>query len=98
MAHTIVPNVYYAASRESWTAWSALITRMRASNPALPQLPRQISFNRWSVLCIDQLFQAVSALDNKQPSRMFGSHNWFLGRDRVNQLFLLEQRISSLGF
>jgi hypothetical protein len=71
---------------------------MRASNPSLPQLPKQISFNRWSVLAIDALFQAVSQLDNKQPSRMFDAHGWFLGRDRVNQLFLLEQRISSLGF
>ena len=98
MAHTIVPNTYFAASRESWAAWSALITRMRASNPTLPQLPKQISFNRWSVLAIDALFAAVAAADHQKPSIMFDAHNWYLGRDRVNTLVALEARITSLGF
>jgi hypothetical protein len=96
--HTIIPNVYYGLSNQMWTALGQLITRMRASNPALPSLPKAITLNRWSTSVIDALFAAVSAMDNKQPSKMFDAHNWYLGRDRINALVQLEQRISSLGF
>jgi hypothetical protein len=98
MAHTVIPTSYFAASRESWAAWQALIVRARGFSPSLPSLPKQISFNRWSVLAIDALFAAVAAADGKSPNKMFDAHNWYLGRDRVNQLVLLEQRIASLGF
>ena len=98
MAHTVVANTYFGLSREQWAALGALITRMRASNPTLPSLPKQISWNRWSVLAIDALFAAVAAADGKAPNRMFDAHNWYLGRDRVNTLVQLEARITALGF
>jgi hypothetical protein len=93
-----VPNVYFGLSRETWAALGQLIVRVCASNPALPSLPKQISLNRWSVLAIDALFQAVAALDNKQPSKTFDARNWYLGRDRVNTLVQLEARITAKGY
>ena len=98
MAHTVIPNTYFALSRETWAAWQALIVRMRAASPSLPSLPKAISMNRWSVLAIDALFAAVAAADHQKPSIMFDAHNWFLGRDRINTLVQLEARITALGF
>jgi hypothetical protein len=98
MVHTVVPNTYFALSREQWAALGALITRMRAASPTLPSLPKQFSMNRWSVLAIDALFAAVAAADGKKPNVMFDAHGWYLGRDRVNTLVQLEQRITALGF
>jgi hypothetical protein len=95
--HTVIPNVYFGLSNQMWTALGQLIVRVRASNPSLPSLPKQISWNRWSVLAIDSLFASVAALDGKQ-SKMFDAHNWYLGRDRVNQLIQLEARITAAGF
>jgi hypothetical protein len=98
MAHTTMINTRYVVDREVWNSWQALIVRMRAASPSLPSLPKSFSMNRWSVLAIDALFAAVAALDNKQPSKMFDAHNWYLGRDRINQLVQLEARIAALGY
>jgi hypothetical protein len=97
MAHTTVPNTYYGLSREVWAAWQALIVRARSISPGLPSLPKAISLNRWSVSVIDQLFAAVAAADGHKPSVMFSSHNWYLGRDRINMLVQLEARLTALG-
>jgi hypothetical protein len=101
MAHTVIPVGYFGWSREQWAALGQLITRMRASNPSLPSLPslpKQFGTSRWSVSVIDQLFAAVNALDHQQPSKMFDSHGWYLGRANVNALVALESRITALGF
>jgi hypothetical protein len=98
VTRTVVPNTYYGWSREQWAAIGQLIVRMRAASPNLPSLPKQFGFSRWSVLAIDALFGAVSAADHLQPSKMFDSHNWYLGRANVQALVQLEQRITNLGF
>jgi hypothetical protein len=94
---TTIPNVYFGVSRENWQAWQTLINRMRAVSPTLPSLPKQFSLNRWSVLALDALFAAVAAADGHSPNKMFGTHNWYLGRANVNALVQLEARITALG-
>jgi hypothetical protein len=98
MTHTVIPNTYYALSRETWAAWQALINRMKVASPTLPSLPKSFSMNRWSVLAIDALFAAVAAADGKKPSVLFDDKNWYLGRYRVNTLVALEARITALGY
>jgi hypothetical protein len=71
---------------------------MRASNPALPSLPKQFSRNRWSTVAVDALFGAVNALDGKPPVKLFDNRNWRYDRDVVSQIVALEARITALGF
>jgi hypothetical protein len=98
MAHTTMITTYYGLSREVWQTLTTLITRMRASNPALPSLPKQFSRNRWSTVAIDQMVTAVSNLDGKSPSKIFDNRNWRFDRDIVAQLVALEARITALGY
>jgi hypothetical protein len=98
MARTVIIQSYYALSREVWASLQALITRMQVAVPSLPNLPKQISRNRWSVYAIDQMCQAVAARDGKTPSTIFDSRNWRYNRDYVAEIVALEQRITNLGY
>jgi hypothetical protein len=97
MSHTTIITTYFGVSREVWASLGALITRMRAANPALPSLPKQFGINRLTVFAVDTMCAAVAALDGKKPAVVFDS-NWNLARDHVNLLVLLEQRVTSLGY
>ena len=98
MAHTVVPNVYYGLSRETWQALSALITRAQGFSPTLPILPKQFGKSRAFGQALDGLIAAVSALDHQQPNQVYGNRNRRYARDTVATIVALEARITAAGF
>jgi hypothetical protein len=99
MAHTVVPNVYYGLSRETWQALSALITRAQGFSPTLPVLPKQFGKSRAFGQALDALIAAVSAQDHQQPNSFFnGVRNRRYARDTVATVVALEARITALGY
>jgi hypothetical protein len=97
MAHTLVVNSYYGLSRENWQMLATLISRVKVSVPSLASLPKQFSKNRWYASVIDQLYAAVASLDHQSPSKLYDRRNIRYDRDIVNQLTMLEGRITALG-
>jgi hypothetical protein len=94
---TVIPVGYYGLGRETWQALSALIARVKVSNPALVGLPKQFGLSRAFGTALDALLAAVSSQDHLQPSQLYDNRNRRYSRDVVATLTQLESRITALG-